>query len=65
MPEGAAPNAEQTAMFGFFNGPAYDADIAALRSQFPDLQSFDHYLTSNGWENAERMPETEQPGRSS
>ena len=52
-------------MFKFFNGIAYDADIAALRGEFPELQSFDHYLISNGWENAERIPEIEQPAWSS
>ena len=61
MPEGATPDAEQMAMFNFFNGPAYDADLTALRTEFPGLQGFEQYLISNGWKNAERMAETEQP----
>jgi uncharacterized protein YbjT (DUF2867 family) len=60
MPEGYTPTAEQSAMFKFFNGQGYDADIAALRSELPQLQTFEQYLRRHGWENAEPMPETEQ-----
>jgi len=60
MPEGAIPNAEQLAMFSFFNGTGYDANIAALRKEVPGLQTLEQYLRKNGWENAEKLPETEQ-----
>ena len=60
MPEGKAPDAEQMAMFNFFNGTGYDADIAALRDEIPELQTFERYLRRSGWENAEKMAETEQ-----
>ncbi len=59
-PEGASPTAEQIAMFQFFNGKGYDADIPALRSIYPELQTFEEYLRRNGWENAE--PEPLPPG---
>jgi uncharacterized protein YbjT (DUF2867 family) len=60
MPEGATANAEQVAMFNFFNGTGYDANITALREEVPQLQTFEQYLRRNGWENAEKMPEAEQ-----
>lgn len=60
MPPGVVPTAEQSAMFRFFNGQGYDADIAALRKELPQLQTFEQYLRRHGWENAEPMPETEQ-----
>jgi uncharacterized protein YbjT (DUF2867 family) len=47
---------EMTAMFNFFNGEAYDADIPALRKLYPGLLTFDAYLRKNGWENAEPIP---------
>jgi uncharacterized protein YbjT (DUF2867 family) len=58
---GAAPDPEQTAMFNFFNGQGYDADIAALRKTLPQLQTLEQYLRRRGWENAERIPETNRP----
>jgi uncharacterized protein YbjT (DUF2867 family) len=56
MPEDGTPSPEQIAMFEFFNGQGYDADIAALRRIYPDLLTFERYLRKNGWENAEPMP---------
>ena len=56
MPEGESPASERKAMFEFFNGKAYDADILALRKLYPGLQTFEQYLRRNGWENAEPMP---------
>ena len=56
MPEGSQPNPEQAAMFQFFNGQGYDADIPALRGVYPALLTFEQFLRKNGWENAERMP---------
>jgi uncharacterized protein YbjT (DUF2867 family) len=56
MPEGETPTAEQIAMFQFFNGQGYDADIPALRKIYPGLLTFEQYLRKNGWENAEPLP---------
>ena len=47
---------EMIAMFNFFNGEAYDADIAALRKLHPGLLTLEQYLRKNGWENAEPIP---------
>ena len=49
-----------TAMFNFFNGEAYDADIPALRKLHPGLLNFEQYLRKNGWENAEPIPMPEK-----
>jgi uncharacterized protein YbjT (DUF2867 family) len=56
---------EMKAMFNFFNGEAYDADIPALRKLHQGLLTFEQYLRKNGWENAEPvpMPETNEWGR--
>jgi hypothetical protein len=49
-----------TAMFNFFNGEAYGADIPALRKIHPGLLTLDQWLRKNGWENAEPIPMPEQ-----
>ncbi len=56
---------EMKAMFNFFNGQAYDADIPALRKLHPGLLTLEQYLRRNGWENAEpvTMPENSAWGR--
>jgi uncharacterized protein YbjT (DUF2867 family) len=56
---------EMTAMFNFFNGEAYDADIQLLRKLHPGLLTLEQYLRKNGWENAEPipMPENSSWGR--
>ncbi len=51
---------EMTAMFNFFNGEAYDADIPALRKLHPGLLTLEQYLRKNGWENAEPIPMPEK-----
>jgi uncharacterized protein YbjT (DUF2867 family) len=56
LPEGAAPSAEQIAMFRFFNGQGYDADIPALRQVYPGLRTFEQWLRANGWEDAQPEP---------
>jgi uncharacterized protein YbjT (DUF2867 family) len=48
---------EMIAMFNFFNGEAYDADIPALRKLNPGLLTLEAYLRRNGWENAEPSPD--------
>ena len=47
---------EQSAMYSFFNGEAYTADIAALRKIHPNLQTFEQYLRDTGWENLPVSP---------
>jgi uncharacterized protein YbjT (DUF2867 family) len=44
---------EMKAMFAFFNGEGYDADIPTLRKLHPGLLTLEQYLRRNGWENAE------------
>jgi uncharacterized protein YbjT (DUF2867 family) len=51
---------EMIAMFNFFNGEAYDADIPALRKLHPGLLRLEQFLRKNGWENAEPIPMSEQ-----
>jgi uncharacterized protein YbjT (DUF2867 family) len=55
-PEGGQPSPEQMAMFNFFNGQGYDADIPALRELYPGLHTFEQWLRETGWENAEPEP---------
>ena len=62
IPEGASPTPEQIAMFQFFNGQGYDADILALRKIYPPLKTFEQWLRATGWENAEPMPIPENAG---
>jgi uncharacterized protein YbjT (DUF2867 family) len=54
--EGRQPDEEMIAMFNFFNGQGYDADIPALRKLHPGLLKLEGYLRKNGWENAEPIP---------
>jgi uncharacterized protein YbjT (DUF2867 family) len=56
MPEGTVPSPEQIAMFRFFTGQGYDADIPALRQTYPDLHTFEQWLREYGWENAKPEP---------
>jgi uncharacterized protein YbjT (DUF2867 family) len=53
---------EMIAMFKFFNGEAYDADIPALRKLHPGLLTLEQYLRKNGWENAQPVPIPENQG---
>lgn len=59
---GRRSDAEMTAMFNFFNGQAYDADIPALRKLHPGLLTFEGYLRKNGWENQQPIPMPENSG---
>ena len=56
LPEGVQPTQEQMAMFQFFNGQGYDADIPALRKIYPGLRTFEKWLRETGWENAQPEP---------
>lgn len=53
---------EMAAMFNFFNGKGYDADIPALRKIHPGLLTLEKYLRKNGWENAQPIPIPENAG---
>jgi uncharacterized protein YbjT (DUF2867 family) len=59
---GRASEEEMKAMFNFFNGEGYDADIPALRKIHPGLLTFEQYLRKNGWENAQPIPIPENAG---
>ena len=63
MPAGAAPSPEQLAMYQFFNGQGYDADIAALRQVYPPLKTLEQWLRETGWENAEPLPMPQSTGQ--
>ncbi len=39
--------------YRWFNDVGYEADIAALRQEYPELTTFERYLRSHGWEGAE------------
>ena len=48
-----AAGEESYLMYRWFNNYGYEADIAALREENPALLSFEQYLRSHGWENAQ------------
>ena len=60
---GRRSDEEMKAMFAFFNGEGYDADIPALRKLHPGLMTLEQYLRKNGWENAQPVPMPEQGSR--
>jgi len=59
---GRQPDEEMIAMFNFFNGQGYDADIPALRKLHPGLLDLEQYLRKNGWENQQPIPIPENSG---
>ena len=46
---GQQPMPELAAMFAFFNGEGYDADIAALRKLYPPLKTLAQWIRTTGW----------------
>lgn len=48
-PAGAALNEDMTKMYAWFNEAGYEADIPALRNQYPDLLNLESWLRENGW----------------
>jgi len=44
---------EYAVMYRWFNDVGYEADIATLRQEYPELTTFERYLRSHGWEGAE------------
>jgi uncharacterized protein YbjT (DUF2867 family) len=44
---------EYAIMYRWFNDIGYEADIDALRREYPELTTFERYLRSHGWEGAE------------
>ena len=59
---GRRSDEEMKAMFNFFNGEAYNANIEALRRIHPGLLTLEQYLRKNGWENLQPMPMPEKAG---
>jgi uncharacterized protein YbjT (DUF2867 family) len=59
---GRRSDEEMQAMFNFFNGEAYDADIPALRKLHPGLLTLEQYLRKNGWENQQPIPMPQNAG---
>ena len=49
-PPDTQPTAEEIAMFQFFSGEGYDADIATLRKIYQGLRTLEGWLRENGWE---------------
>jgi len=47
---------EMKAMRAFFNGPAYSADIPALRRRYPGLHTLEQWLAETGWKNLPVLP---------
>ena len=37
-------------MYEWFNEVGYEADIAALREEYPKLTTFEQYLRNHGWD---------------
>ena len=44
---------EATLNMRWINDVGYEADIAALRQEYPELTTFERYLRTHGWEGAE------------
>jgi hypothetical protein len=44
---------ESAVMYRWFNDHGYEANIAALKDEYPGLASLERYLRGHGWENAE------------
>jgi len=53
---------EMIAMFNFFNGQGYEANIPALGKLHPGLLNLEGYLRKNGWENQQPIPIPENTG---
>lgn len=58
LPEGQTPTQGQIAMFQFFNGEGYDADIPTVKKIYPPLRNFETWLKETGWQN---LPVMEMP----
>ncbi len=43
---------EYAVMYRWFNEVGYEADIATLRQEYPELTTFEGYLRGHGWEGA-------------
>ncbi len=43
---------EYAVMYRWFSDVGYEADIAALRQEYPELTTFERYLHGHGWEGA-------------
>src|SRR3712207_6431466 len=52
---------EFTVQYRWFNDVGYEADIAALQQEYPELTTFERYLRSHGWEGAEVLAGGQKP----
>ena len=43
---------EMAAMYRWFDEVGYEADITALRKEYPELTTLERYLRTHGWEDA-------------
>ncbi len=50
-------------MYRWFNDVGYEADVAALRKEHPELTDFERYLRGHGWEGAELPQGVVRPRR--
>lgn len=48
----AAYGEDLTVMYEWFNEVGYEADIAALREEYPNLTTFEQHLRNHGWDRA-------------
>jgi uncharacterized protein YbjT (DUF2867 family) len=44
---------QEVVNYRWFNDVGYEANIAALKQEYPELTTFERYLRSHGWEGAE------------
>jgi len=51
---------EVTIMYKWFNNVHYEADIAALHEEYPQLATLEQYLHRSGWKGAKLAPRTDR-----
>lgn len=60
--DGKAPAPEMIAMYNFYKGEGYTADVYELRKLHPGLLNLEQFLRKNGWENQQPIPIPEKSG---
>ena len=60
--DGKAPAPEMIAMYNFYKGEGYTADVQELRKLHPGLLNLEQFLRKNGWENQQPIPIPEKSG---
>src|SRR5215207_2589118 len=53
---------EYTIMYRWFDDQGYEANIAALRDEYPGMSSFEQYLRGHGWDSADVPSEARAEG---